>query len=114
MSPFAWSLLLIVAVTIWASRLQRRLWELERRYEQQTHELYDVMEQRDAYRVAIADHVRAARVAALEEAATFCEREADSALVNMPTSPDTISGANALKHGARRLRDLAAKGGARG
>lgn len=51
MSPFAWSLLLIVAVTVWASRLQRRLWALERRYERQTLELYDVMEQRDAYRL---------------------------------------------------------------
>ena len=53
MTPLVCALVLNVAVTIWAGRLQRRLWELERRYERQTHELYDVMEQRDAPRHAV-------------------------------------------------------------
>lgn len=58
---------------------------------------------------AVREAEARARAGALEGAATFCEREAEYALRNKPC-PDTTSGAAALRHGARRLRDLASKG----
>ena len=61
---------------------------------------------RDAISAHVAAAVQVARREALEEAAKACEREAEYALVNRPIAVESRHHANALKHGARRLRSL--------